>query len=1361
MPIDKELLKEIKSAKTPRHFIYILGAEANVLKLSRSAIPSSVVAKVKKEAGGDKGHKGKAVLEETDAGTTLVFFMPKVDKALEPKLRRTVKERAGLSLRVEIRKPTKPDEGEVEGDGGESGEAAAVSAAAQPAAELTFEQQYRELAAELAENAAALQSLNPKMAKRVRQTLDAVAGKLPKNAAAKQWKTAFLALKKLKATADKAKLTVDDGAEAVALKASYKTLREKLGLSAARLKALQPGSGENIAKFLAKADALAGDQLAEGDRDYQRAGKMLQRLEKFLDKALPKAIQRADKKQQGKLDQSTQDHGNFDKTRRAVKALVKRFAAEAPASPAAAQYEERLAHAAALGQRYEYGAALSELGLLEKQVQNAVAAHAKLRTKAETVEKVLAQAAALTQPKLPAALLRSLRDDFAAARRLADELDVDSAQQAFIKLDEAVRRAMSERRTFADAGKETAALLNQAEGVLAPAVFDPLEAEYLGALDDYDDARVTTAYDAVTRVQAQLQTALRGVDLAGVAAEGKVTKATAGKSREARRLRIRANMDGLRKALPLLAKHDPMMATRVEEWLAKQGEERNQKLGAKEKELEQLIAEANAAVAQARGRLQKDAGTAPPKQAPAPPPPNLKKWASNIESGQVLAKVKIGKKLGEGGYGGVFRLEPDDQNQGASLPTLVVKLPPLEDEDDEDPSIKERNQRALEDVEKEAKVYERLGDHPNIVKCLGMRDVGGKRGLVMEAVRGKTTNDFTKQLKTQLAQGKITQTEFWSTVQYTLGKTLSALAHIHDCGLTHNDVKPQNIMVDETTGDVKVIDVGTANAIDDVTQGVDNPLFKAPERLRGAGSTPETDGLAAGAAAFGSVSDDKRDVFHFGDREGMQTGFMSKVEKIILEYGELTGDVADNAAVRPETADQPNVRRYNERGEDDAKGKNVVRDLSRTANQSAFAEFMNGVLHPDASKRLSPKEALEHPFLRDMLLPEDQVKQLIQRSGQLDAKTEENKATRTTATDLQKLVVGPAATTDYNRLRGLADDARINELAVKDLLKTRAEFTEHLATAGAKLLTAQRGVAALAELVAAAPLKDTQDHRKDVKDLAALRDREAELIQLRDDFRIAQQALDRRILQAKAELTESLDAGEALNVADLERQLTALAARRTALENSIKPLSRPPVVGVLTHLSQIADAQQELDNTRAQTAKERRTLLQLLRTTTDAASFARGQKQTEALATHMQELTRIEQLLAAARTEAERVVKETTDLVDALGVDAAGLRTELDRERSAMEVVAKLFEAQARAPRDTAEAVAEFEKVRQDLAAVQKDYQEAAGRLRPRFTDCLKQAAAHRARLGTEVPDGVDNPLPRLDDVETQLHAGLKLLAEV
>jgi serine/threonine protein kinase len=70
---------------------------------------------------------------------------------------------------------------------------------------------------------------------------------------------------------------------------------------------------------------------------------------------------------------------------------------------------------------------------------------------------------------------------------------------------------------------------------------------------------------------------------------------------------------------------------------------------------------------------------------------------------------------------------------------------------------------------------------------------------------------------------------------------LGALAALHRAGVVHSDVKPSNIMV-KRTGSVKMIDIGSAFAMDDKHAGlVCTPAYAPPEVLQGAARSPQAD----------------------------------------------------------------------------------------------------------------------------------------------------------------------------------------------------------------------------------------------------------------------------------------------------------------------------------------------------------------------------------------------------------------------------------------------------------------------------------------------------------------------------------------
>ena len=105
----------------------------------------------------------------------------------------------------------------------------------------------------------------------------------------------------------------------------------------------------------------------------------------------------------------------------------------------------------------------------------------------------------------------------------------------------------------------------------------------------------------------------------------------------------------------------------------------------------------------------------------------------------------------------------------------------------------------LEALRQEANLASRL-DHPNIVKVFDFQVEGGTAYVAMEYVPGV--------LRSEMQPGK----------PLSLGRAVelakqvsSAMAHAHQHGVVHRDIKPQNILLKED-GSVAVSDFGIARA---------------------------------------------------------------------------------------------------------------------------------------------------------------------------------------------------------------------------------------------------------------------------------------------------------------------------------------------------------------------------------------------------------------------------------------------------------------------------------------------------------------------------------------------------------------------
>ena len=214
---------------------------------------------------------------------------------------------------------------------------------------------------------------------------------------------------------------------------------------------------------------------------------------------------------------------------------------------------------------------------------------------------------------------------------------------------------------------------------------------------------------------------------------------------------------------------------------------------------------------------------------PAPADPSL-----------VLERYRLGRRLGRGGFGTVF--EAHDER----LERLVaVKVIPVSVRPDESP-LEHRAAR-------EALAAARL-DHPGIVAVFDAGEEPGARYLVSELVRGRSLAEL--EAEDALSDRDVLR----------VGLALAAaLAHAHERGVVHRDVKPQNVMVpDRATsgrGAAKLTDFGVAHLVDDdaLTQTGDvvgTLAYMAPEQAEGRRVDARTDLYALGLVLYEALAGD-------------------------------------------------------------------------------------------------------------------------------------------------------------------------------------------------------------------------------------------------------------------------------------------------------------------------------------------------------------------------------------------------------------------------------------------------------------------------------------------------------------------------
>lgn len=98
-------------------------------------------------------------------------------------------------------------------------------------------------------------------------------------------------------------------------------------------------------------------------------------------------------------------------------------------------------------------------------------------------------------------------------------------------------------------------------------------------------------------------------------------------------------------------------------------------------------------------------------------------------------------------------------------------------------------------------------DHPNIVRVEGIEDVGEMgRCIVMERVDGLTLSEYCKDIDQSAGSVRIRRR--------IAAELADALAYAHEMGVSHRDLKPDNVMITRRGNHVKVIDFGLGDADD-------------------------------------------------------------------------------------------------------------------------------------------------------------------------------------------------------------------------------------------------------------------------------------------------------------------------------------------------------------------------------------------------------------------------------------------------------------------------------------------------------------------------------------------------------------------
>jgi serine/threonine protein kinase len=178
----------------------------------------------------------------------------------------------------------------------------------------------------------------------------------------------------------------------------------------------------------------------------------------------------------------------------------------------------------------------------------------------------------------------------------------------------------------------------------------------------------------------------------------------------------------------------------------------------------------------------------------------------------VQGHYRVTDMLGRGGMGAVFLAE--DLRLGRIVAIKVLR-PELASESS-----------SVGRFEREARIAARL-DHPNIIPIYAVEEVGELHYFVMKYIAGKSLDE--------LLTGEPLPVEH---CRQLLWQAACGLGHAHQRGVIHRDVKPSNIMIDES-GRAIITDFGISKALLQDTQYtstgqmIGTPRYVSPEQAQG------------------------------------------------------------------------------------------------------------------------------------------------------------------------------------------------------------------------------------------------------------------------------------------------------------------------------------------------------------------------------------------------------------------------------------------------------------------------------------------------------------------------------------------------
>ena len=209
----------------------------------------------------------------------------------------------------------------------------------------------------------------------------------------------------------------------------------------------------------------------------------------------------------------------------------------------------------------------------------------------------------------------------------------------------------------------------------------------------------------------------------------------------------------------------------------------------------------------------------------------------NDLTGATIDRYKIVRELGRGGMAVVYRAVDTMLDRNVAVKMILSEN-----------TSKEKSEKLLKRFNREAKTLASLS-HPNIVKVLDYGEYESTPYLVMEFISGGAL------------KAKMGKPIPYAEAAAMLVPIARALQHAHQQRIVHRDVKPENILINDSDqpmlsdfGILKLVDVEESHGLTGTGKIVGTPAYMSPEQIRGREVNGRADMYSLGIVFFEMVS---------------------------------------------------------------------------------------------------------------------------------------------------------------------------------------------------------------------------------------------------------------------------------------------------------------------------------------------------------------------------------------------------------------------------------------------------------------------------------------------------------------------------